>query len=276
MTLGLVGPRPSMDLGLHGRVAIVCAASQGLGKAVALGLAREGAQVVVCSRNRRRITQAAREISADPRVRASVLPVVADLTRAADVRMLVERTLKRFGRVDVLITNAGGPPVAAFMDLDDRTWERGVRLTLMSAVRCIRAVLPHMRRRRWGRIVNISSIAARQPIDDLVVSSTLRPGILGLTKVLANRHGHEGITVNNVTPGFILTSRQEEISDARGKALGISRTQYLKRVAREIPARRLGTPDELAHAVVFLASERASYVNGATLSVDGGLAKGLY
>lgn len=265
-----------MDLGLHGRVAIVCAASRGLGRAVALGLAREGAHTVICSRNRRRITQAAREMQADPRVRTTVVPMVADLTRAPDVRVLVERTAKRFGRIDILVTNAGGPPVATFMDLDDRTWARGVRLTLMSAVRCIRAVLPHMRRRRWGRIVNITSIAARQPIDDLVISSTLRPGILGMTKVLANRHAHEGITVNSVTPGFILTGRQEEIAEARGSTLGISRQQYLKRVARDIPARRLGRPDELAHAVVFLASERASYINGATLSVDGGLAKGLY
>jgi len=265
-----------MDLGLHGRVAIVCAASQGLGRAVALGLAREGAHTVVCSRNRRRIVQAAREIAADPRVRTSVLPMVADLTRAQDVRAIVERTVKRFGRVDILVTNAGGPPVAAFMELDDRAWERGVRLTLMSAVRCIRAVLPHMRRRQWGRIINITSIAARQPVDDLVISSTLRPGILGMTKVLANRHAREGITVNSVAPGFILTGRQQEIAEARGKTLGISQAQYLKRVAREIPAGRLGTPDELAHMVVFLASERASYVTGATVSVDGGLSKGLY
>jgi 3-oxoacyl-[acyl-carrier protein] reductase len=134
-----------MDLGLHGKVAIVCAASQGLGKAVALGLAREGAHTVVCSRNRRRITQAARESASDPGVSSSVVPMVADLTRAGDVRKLVERTVKRFGRVDILVTNAGGPPVAAFLELDDRTWERGVRLTLLSAVRCIRAVLPHMR-----------------------------------------------------------------------------------------------------------------------------------
>ena len=265
-----------MDLGLHGRVAIVCAASQGLGRAVALALAREGAHTVICSRNRRRISRAAVEIAADPRVRSTVVPIVADLRRAPDVRTLVERTVKRFGRIDILVTNAGGPPVAEFLELDDRTWERGVRLTLMSTVRCIRAVLPHMRRRRWGRIINITSIAARQPIDDLVISSTLRPGILGMTKVLANRHAQEGITFNSVTPGFILTARQQEIAEARGKTLGLSEAQYLKRVARDIPARRLGDPDELAHVVAFLASERASYVTGATVSVDGGLAKGLF
>jgi 3-oxoacyl-[acyl-carrier protein] reductase len=265
-----------MDLGLHGKVAIVCAASQGLGKAVALGLAREGAHTVVCSRNRRRITQAAREIASDPGVSSSVVPMVADLTRAGDVRKLVERTVKRFGRVDILVTNAGGPPVAAFLELDDRTWERGVRLTLLSAVRCIRAVLPHMRQHKWGRIINITSIAAREPIDDLVISSTLRPGILGMTKVLANRHAHEGITVNSVAPGFILTARQEEIAKARGKAQHQSPAQYLRGVARGIPAGRLGTPDELAHVIVFLASERASYVNGTTVSVDGGLSRGLF
>lgn len=265
-----------MDLGLQGRVAIVCAASQGLGRAVALALAREGAHTVVCSRNRRRITRAADEISADPHVRSAVVPVVADLTRAEHVRRLVAGAASRFGRIDILVTNAGGPPVAGFMELDDRTWEQGVKLTLMSAVRCIRAALPHMQKRKWGRIVNITSIAARQPVDDLVISSTLRPGILGMAKVLANRHAAEGITVNNVTPGFILTGRQREIAEARGSSLGISHTQYLKRVARDIPARRLGTPEELAAVVAFLSSERASYVTGATVSVDGGLARGLF
>ena len=217
-----------MDLGLSGRVAIVCAASQGLGRAVALALAREGTHTVICSRDRRRISRAAKELASDPGVQSSVVPMVADLTRATDIRTLVERTQKRFGRVDILVTNAGGPPVAAFMELDDRTWERGVRLTLMSTVRCIRAVIPHMRRQRWGRIINITSIAARQPVDDLVISSTLRPGILGMTKVLANRHAHEGITVNSVTPGFILTARQQEIAEARGKALRILRGAVLE------------------------------------------------
>jgi len=264
-----------MDLGLHGRVAVVCAASQGLGKAVALGLAREGAHTVICSRKGRHIAAAAREIAADPRVRSTVVPMVADLTRPVDIRRLIERTLKRFGRLDILVTNAGGPPVADFEDLDDRTWQRGIQLTLMSAVRCIRAALPQMRKQRWGRIINITSIAARQPIDDLVISSTLRPGILGMTKVLANRHAHEGITVNSVAPGFILTARQEEIAQARGKAQGLSQAAYLKRVAREIPARRLGRPEELAHVIVFLASERASYLTGTTVGVDGGLSRGL-
>jgi 3-oxoacyl-[acyl-carrier protein] reductase len=266
----------SMDLGLRGRLAIVCAASGGLGKAAATGFVREGANVVICSRVRGRIDAAAEEIrraAADPSVR--VLPLVADLSKAADVSALVSDAVREFGRVDILVTNAGGPPVADFPDLDDATWEKGVDLTLMSTIRCIRAVLPHMQRGRWGRIINITSIAARQPINDLVISSTLRPGILGLGKVLANQYAREGILVNNLTPGFIWTDRQREIASARASKRGITTEQYVAEVVRDIPMGRFGEPAELASVIVFLGSEMAGYVTGTTLAVDGGLSKGL-
>lgn len=266
-----------MDLGLKGRVAIVCAASQGLGKATAAGFMREGAHVVICSRDKKRLAASATDIGAAHGAAAGrLIPVVADLTKAADIKALIARTVKEFNRIDILVTNAGGPPVATFPDLDDKTWEEGVALTLMSAIRCIRGVLPFMQKQKWGRVIAITSISAKQPIDDLIISSTLRPGILGLIKVLANQYGREGILFNCVAPGFILTARQEEISASRAAKRGITVEEYMGELAGTVPVRRYGNPEELANAIVFLGSERASYINGATIGVDGGLLKGLY
>jgi 3-oxoacyl-[acyl-carrier protein] reductase len=264
-----------MDLGLRDRVAIVCAASQGLGKAAAAGLVREGARVVVCSRDRGRLEAAAAEIRNAAGSGADVLACPADLSRAADIVRLIETAVQHYGRLDILINNAGGPPVGTFPDLDDAVWQQGVELTLLSAIRCIRAALPHMLREHWGRIVNITSIAARQPVNDLIISSTLRPGILGLSKILANQYGRDGILVNCVTPGFILTDRQKEISASRAAKRGMPVERYIGELSGEIPLRRLGRPEELADVIVFLASERASYISGATIGVDGGLSKGL-
>jgi 3-oxoacyl-[acyl-carrier protein] reductase len=265
-----------MNLGVRGRVAIVCGASAGLGRAAAAALAREGASLVICSRDRKRIAAAAAAMRRTAAKGAEVVSMVADMSSAADIDRLVRATLKRFGRIDILVSNAGGPPVAAFPDLSDEAWEQGARLTLMSTVRCIRAVLPHMKRQGWGRVVTITSIAARQPINDLVISSTLRPGLLGLTKVLGNQYAADGICINAVAPGFILTDRQREIGDARARAKGITFEEYLRDSAREIPAGRLGRPEELADVIAFLCSERASYINGTTITVDGGLARGIF
>jgi len=263
-----------MDLGLHDRVAIVSASSQGLGRACAAGFAREGAHVVICSRDRRKLAAAAKEIGKESPA-SRILPVRADVTKPADIRRLVRRTLAAFGRIDILVTNAGGPPVAAFPDLDDRTWQRGIELNLMSTIRLIREVLPAMQKRHWGRIINITSFVARQPVDDLIISSTVRPGIFGLSKILANQNTRDGILINSVVPGFILTARQQEISGARAKAKGITPDEYIADVAKSVPAGRMGRPEELANVVVFLGSERASYVSGTTVTVDGGLVKGL-
>lgn len=260
---------------MHGRVAIVCAASQGLGKATAVALAREGAHVVICSRDRKKLDAAAKEIrSASPG--STVVPVVADLSRPSPIRKMVAAVAKRFGRIDILVTNAGGPPVASFLELDDGAWQRGIDLNLMSAIRCIRAVLPHMRKRSWGRIIAITSLTAKQPVDDLIISSTVRPGILGLAKVLGNQFGREGILVNCVAPGFILTSRQRELVEARAKKAGTTMEGYMEEQEKTIPLGRLGQPEELADVIAFLASERSSYINGTTITVDGGLVKGLF
>lgn len=264
-----------MELGLRRRVAVVCAASQGLGLAAAIGFAREGAHVVICSRDAKKLSGAARQVRAAAAGGARVLAVTADLTKAAHIRKLFRSALREFKRIDVLVTNAGGPPVAAFPDLDDTTWRKGIDLNLMSTIRCIREALPAMQKRKWGRIINITSFAAKQPVDDLVISSTVRPGILGLSKVLANRYSREGITINSVAPGFIRTARQEEIGAVRAKAAGTTVDKYIAKMGEGIPAGRFGTPEELANVIVFLGSERAAYISGTTVNVDGGLMKGI-
>lgn len=265
-----------MNLGLHGRVALICASSQGLGKAAAAGFAQEGAQVVISSRSRKNLAEAAGEIARSAGKQGGrVVQVVADVAKVKDIKKLVAGTIKEFGRIDILVTNAGGPPVAVFPDLDDAAWQAGLELNLMSTVRCIREVLPHMQKQKWGRIINITSLTAKQPANDLIISSTIRPGILGLAKVLANQYGKEGITVNNVAPGYIMTARQKEVSQARAAHKGISVEQYMQEVCRDVPIGRYGDPAELANVIVFLGSEKASFVNGATISVDGGLVKGL-
>jgi 3-oxoacyl-[acyl-carrier protein] reductase len=210
----------------------------------------------------------------DPSVR--VLPVVADLSRPRHIQSLVRKTVHEFGRIDILVTNAGGPPVATFPILDDEQWEQGIALNLMSTIRCIRAVIPHMQEQKWGRIINITSISAKQPIPDLVISSTIRPGILGLSRVLATQYAHEGILINSVAPGYFMTARQKEISTKRAAEKNLGIEEYLQQAAADIPMRRYGTPDELADVIVFLGSVRASYLTGATVSVDGGLSKGLF
>jgi 3-oxoacyl-[acyl-carrier protein] reductase len=266
-----------VDLGLKGRVAILCAASQGLGKAAAMGFAEEGSHVVICARDKRRLLHAAKEISqAARKQKVIVVPVVADVTRLKDIRKLVLTAVREFGRIDILVTNSGGPPVATFPELSDENWEAGITLNLMSTIRCIREALPHMQKRKWGRIINMTSFTAKQPANDLVISSTVRPGILGLAKVLANQYAKDGITINNVVPGYSLTARQLEISTARAKQKGVTVARYMAELAREVPAGRYGRPEEIANVIVFLGSMKASYINGATLTVDGGFVKGLF
>jgi 3-oxoacyl-[acyl-carrier protein] reductase len=265
-----------MDLGLRGRVALVCAASQGLGRAAAMAFAREGAHVVACSRDKKRINETAKEIAAAGEGVGRVIPVVADMTSPRDIKRFVATAVKEFGRVDVLVTNAGGPPTGAFMDLDDDAWEAGFERNFLSAVRCMREVLPHMQKKKWGRIINITSLTVKQPLNDLIISSAVRPGLLGLAKILGNQYGREGILINNVAPGHYLTARQQELAKTRSAAKGLSLEQYLEEQAKDIPVGRMGKPEELADVIVFLGSERASFVNGTTFSVDGGQVKGWF
>ena len=262
-----------MNLGLKDRVAIVAAASQGLGKACALELAREGAKVVICARDAEAVAATAAEISAA--TGGEVTWMAIDLTDPVQIRHLANETVRRYSRIDILVTNAGGPPPGYFDDLDDEAWLTAHQLTLMSAVRLIRAVLPAMRVQQWGRIVNVTSISVKQPIDNLVLSNVYRPGVVGLAKTLSAQVATDGITVNNVAPGHTRTARVVQLNKARAAREGKTVDEVLAETASSFPMQRMGEPEELAALVAFLASERASYITGTTIQVDGGAYRGL-
>jgi 3-oxoacyl-[acyl-carrier protein] reductase len=262
-----------MDLGLKDRVAIVAASSQGLGKACALGLAREGASLVICAREAERLAHAADQIRAA--TGATVLSLALDLNDPAHIRHLVDEAVRRFERVDVLVTNNGGPPAGYFDDLDDEAWLAAHERTLLSAVRLIRAVLPAMRLQQWGRIVNITSISVKQPIEDLLLSSVYRLGVVGLAKTLAAQVAADGITINNVAPGYTRTGRVEALLHSRAAAQGVPPDEVLEAMVAGYPMKRMAEPEELAALVTFLASEQASYITGTTIPVDGGFVRGI-
>jgi 3-oxoacyl-[acyl-carrier protein] reductase len=259
-----------MDLGLAGKVALVTAASKGMGKACAMGLAAEGAKVVMCARTESDLKTAAEEIRA--KTRAEVLAMPADVTKKDDVTALVSRALSTFGGVDILVANAGGPPRGFFEEMTDEQWQGAFDVSLLSVVRLVRGVLPSMKARRWGRILTIQSVSVKQPIPELLLSNAVRPGVAGMMKTLAGQLGKDGITVNTVCPGKIMTDRFL----GGQKLSGLSREDYLGRAVEDVPVRRIGTPEEFANVVVFLASERASYVTGVSVQVDGGLVRGLF
>jgi 3-oxoacyl-[acyl-carrier protein] reductase len=258
-----------MDLGLTGKTALVTAASKGMGRASALGLAREGARVAMCARTEADVMAAAEEIRA--KTGAEVLAMKADVTRAADVKTLVARTLDRFGAIDVLVANCGGPPRGGLEEMTDEQWHGAFDVSVLSTVRLIREVLPSMRARRWGRILAIQSVSVKQPVEGLLLSNAVRPGVFGLAKTLAPELGKDGILINVVCPGRIRTDRLLE----GARRSGLPTEEFLARASGDIPLQRVGTPEEFANVIVFLASERASYVTGVALQVDGGLVRGL-
>ena len=262
-----------MDLGLKGKVAIVAAASKGMGKACAMGLAGEGARVMMCARTEADLIAAANEIR--EKTKAEVLAVPADVTRLADIQRVVAKTVEAFGGVDILVANAGGPPIGGFDQMTDAEWQAAFELNLLSTIRFIREVLPHMRKKRWGRILNIQSSSVKQPIDGLILSNGIRPGVVGLSKTLAVEVGKDNILINTVCPGRILTDRLRQGLGTRAKQAGKTFEEYFPTATAEIPLGRIGSPEEFSNMVVFLASERASYVTGATIQVDGGLIRGL-
>ena len=264
-----------MDLGLSGKVAMVGAASKGMGRACALGFAREGARVSICARSADELEQTAREISNE--TGAEVLAVPADLSKAPDIQAWADRTLERFGGVDILVTNAGGPPLGRWDDFQaDEPWEKAVELNLLSTIRMVRAVVPSMRARGGGRVLSIQSSSVKAPIDGLILSNTVRPGVVGLYKTLSRELAADNILVNVVAPGRIYTDRLRGGITKRAAEKGISEEQEATQSAADIPLKRFGTPEEYANMVVFLASDRASYVTGSTIAVDGGLIQSLW
>jgi 3-oxoacyl-[acyl-carrier protein] reductase len=262
-----------MDLGLRDKIALVAASSRGLGRACAHSLSAEGAKVVICARDGKDLRSAADEIAGD--TNNQVLAIVANLTSARDCRQVVQDTVEYFGGLHVLVTNNAGPPAGYFFDFDDNEWYRAIDLTLMSAIRLIRAAVPYMREGGWGRIINIASVSVKEPLDDLILSSSLLAGVVGMARTLASQLAADGITVNNVMPGYILTERVRELAQTRAKAQGKSPDEVLNGFAELVPMGRIGKPEELAAMVTFLASEQAAYVSGTSILVDGGRCKGL-
>ena len=262
-----------MDLGLKNKVALVAAASRGLGRAVAEELAAEGASLIICSRRTETIERVANEIKAATGV--EVFGIAADVSNSSDVARLVNSALDRFGRVDILVTNAGGPPAGQFESFTLQQWEEATRLLLHSAVELARYVLPGMKERGWGRILNVTSIAVKQPVDNLILSNSLRAAVTGFARTLANEVAGSGVTVNNIMPGYTRTERVEELARMMAEKQGITPDEFIARWEKEIPMRRIGQPREFAALAAFLVSERASYITGVSIPVDGGWIKGL-
>jgi 3-oxoacyl-[acyl-carrier protein] reductase len=262
-----------MDLGLSGRVAIVAAASKGLGLAVAAELAREGAHVAICARSAGPLEQAARGIeSASGR---EVFRQALDVTDPKAVRMFVAAIEARFGRIDICVTNSGGPPSKLFKDASTEDWRAAADQLLMSTVFFAQETLPRMQKNKWGRLITITSSAVKQPVDGLLLSNSLRAGVAGLARTLANEYAADGITVNNVCPGYTRTDRLDHLAAAISARSGAQPAEAFAKWESQIPVGRVGTPEEFAAVVTFLASERASYVNGVSLAVDGGLVRSL-
>jgi len=253
-----------MDFGLKDKVAFVAASSEGLGKAVAIELAKEGANIIICGRDKAKLKLAEKEIATAGN--GEVYSIPGDLSLQADVIHIIESVHQKFNQVDILITNTGGPPTGKFEELDASDWDKAYKLLLVSAVLLINGFLPGMKKVHWGRIISITSQAVKQPVENLILSNSIRASVVGLNKTLANELGGYNITVNNVMPGFTKTSRLEKLLDT---------TPAFSQVTKEIPLGRFGEPAEFAAAVTFLASERASYITGVSLAVDGGWIKGI-
>lgn len=258
-----------MDLSLKGRVALVSAGSQGIGRAIAEGLHREGARVAICARDAARLDAAAAAIGDD------VLAVPADLSDADQIANLVAVVERELGPIEILINNAGGPPAGTHEDIDDSAWEAAFRLTLQSAVRLTDAVLPGMKERQWGRIINISSYSVKQPLSNMMLSNSLRLAVLGWAKTLANEVAPCNILVNTVCPGWTNTGRVAQLLEQRAASENTSPEAILAGVASQVPLGRVAEPEEIAALAVFLASPLASYITGTAIAVDGGAAQTL-
>jgi 3-oxoacyl-[acyl-carrier protein] reductase len=252
-----------MDLGISNKVAMVAAASKGLGRATAEALQAEGC----------RVSGFARSIEA---WNDDMLAVRGDISKADDLQRWVDETIARFGQVDILVTNTGGPPAAPFMKLTEDEWRNGIDSTLMNVVRLCKLVIPDMQKRKWGRIVHLTSFVAKQPIELLTISSTLRAGLSALTKTLADQVARDGILVNAILPGHFLTDRQRHLGEIRAEQQGITLDEYFAKTEAAIPIGRYGRAEELANVIAFLCSERASYLTGASIQVDGGLVRSTF
>ncbi len=262
-----------MDLGLKGRGVIVAASSQGIGRATAEAFAREGAQLALCARTEAPLREAADKIRKE--TGAEVFAEPLDVTDADQVQRFIEQVAKRFGRIDVCVANAGGPPAKNFLSISTEEWRKAVDLNFLSVVHLAKAAIPYMQRHRWGRIITITSVTVKQPVAELIMSNAVRAAVVGLVKSLSNEFGKDGILVNNVAPGYTATERLRELAGVRALAAGTSPEHIYQSWTAEIPLRRLGDPKDIADVILWLASERAAYVTGQTLLADGGIYRGL-
>jgi 3-oxoacyl-[acyl-carrier protein] reductase len=262
-----------MDLGLKDKVVLITGASKGIGKALAVNFAKEKAKIAICSRNLENLKQVAKTI--EENTGSVILPVQTNLERYEDIKNLAKKTLDKFGRIDILVNNTGGPPPIKFIDTTEKQWQKAVDQLLMSIIHCCYEVVPIMKNQGWGRIINMTSIAAKQPIDNLILSNTIRSGIHGLTKTLSNELAEFGITVNAVCPGFTLTERVVELAKANALKSGKKYEEIIKQWEEQIPIGRLANTNEIAYMVLFYASDKASYITGNITQVDGGFIKSI-
>ncbi len=258
-----------MDLGLRGKVALVASSSKGMGRAIAAGFAREGARVSICARGEAQLNETAEAIRSD--TGAEVLAMVADMSRLADIQRFVGRTAEQFGRIDIVIANAGGPPFGEFMNFTEEDWKAAFNLSFLSALRLAREAVPHMRKVGGGRVINITSYGVKEPIQGLVLSNAMRTGVIGLAKTLSRELAKDKILVNSICPGRIDTERHRKLNEARAERTKRPLEEIHKQMTGEVPLGRFGTAEEVADLVIFLGSERASYITGTTIQVDGGL-----
>jgi 3-oxoacyl-[acyl-carrier protein] reductase len=263
----------SVITGLKNRVAVVAASSKGIGRAIAFGLAAEGADLALCARHADALNETAEQIRNAYGVKVHAEPF--DVSDDAGVRRFVTDAEKRYGRIDICVTNAGGPPAKSFAETTMAEWDRAYELNLRSIVSFAHAALPFMQQRSWGRFVTITSIAVKQPVPELVLSNAVRSGVLGLVRSLATQYGPYNVTVNNVGPGYTATERIRELAEVRAQSTGRTAAEYEGEMTKDIPLRRFARPEEVADAVVWLASERASYITGQTILVDGGAYRGI-
>ncbi|MBI4539844.1 MAG: SDR family oxidoreductase [Gemmatimonadetes bacterium] len=262
-----------MDLGLAGRAALVTGASTGLGRAIALALAREGAGVVINARTASRLQDAAAAIAGE--TRGVVHPLAGDVRDGAFVERLVRETVERLGRLDILVANAGGPPATRFLETRIAHYRDALELNLLATVQLTHAAVPHMLERRWGRVIALTSLTVKQPLPGLLLSNVARPGVIGFIKTIARELAPQNVLCNAIAPGYIRTHRVQELFQGQAERRGLDVAQLEEELVREIPMGRIGRPEELADVVTFLASERASYVTGCTIQVDGGYIRGL-
>ena len=262
-----------MDLGIAGKRALVTGASSGLGKAAALALGMEGVRLAICARREPELREVARELT--EKTGLDVYPIPGDISTAEGIEAVYTEARTRFGGVDILVNNTGGPPTGTFLELDHEAWQKAVNQLLFSAVGITRLALPGMKESRWGRIITITSIAVKQPIDNLMLSNSIRAAVTGFTRTLANEVASFGITVNNVLPGFTKTERLSFLAQKTAEINKTTLEQVYEGWESRIPAGRLGRPDEIGDCIAFLASEKASYITGTSIPIDGGYVRGL-